>query len=40
MSAATREGIDDVIAYVSQVLKDAEEIELVSEEELYSTRIR
>ena len=35
MSAATREGIDDVIAYVSQVLKDAEEIELVSEEELY-----
>jgi GTP-binding protein len=35
MSAATREGIDDVIAYVSQVLKDAEEIEIVSEEELY-----
>ena len=35
MSAATREGIDDVIAYVSQILKDAEEIELVSEEELY-----
>ncbi|WP_018591527.1 GTPase ObgE [Terrisporobacter glycolicus] len=35
MSAATREGIDDVITYVSQVLKDAEEIELVSEEELY-----
>ena len=35
MSAATREGIDDVIAYVSQVLKDAEEIEVVSEEELY-----
>ena len=35
MSAATREGVDDVIAYVSQVLKDAEEIELVSEEELY-----
>ena len=35
MSAANREGIDDVIAYVSQVLKDAEEIELVSEEELY-----
>ena len=34
MSAATREGIDDVIAYVSQILKDAEEIELVSEEEL------
>ena len=35
MSAATREGIDDVVAYVSQILKDAEEIELVSEEELY-----
>ena len=35
MSAATREGIDDVIAYVSQILKDAEEIALVSEEELY-----
>ncbi|WP_297132362.1 GTPase ObgE [Terrisporobacter sp.] len=35
MSAATREGIDDVIAYVSQILKDAEEIEIVSEEELY-----
>ena len=35
MSAATREGVDDVIAYVSQVLKDAEEIELVSEDELY-----
>ena len=35
MSAATREGIEDVIAYVSQILKDAEEIELVSEEELY-----
>ena len=35
MSAATREGVDDVIAYVSQILKDAEEIELVSEEELY-----
>ena len=27
MSAATREGIDDV-AYVSQILKDAEEIDL------------
>ena len=35
MSAATREGIDDVITYVSQLLKDAEEIEIVSEEELY-----
>lgn len=35
MSAATREGIDEVISYVSHVLKDAEEIEIVSEEELY-----
>ena len=35
MSAATREGVDDVISYVSQILKDAEDIELVSEDELY-----
>ena len=35
MSAATREGIDEVIAYAAQVLKDAEEIQLVSEEEMY-----
>ncbi|MEG0050574.1 MAG: GTPase ObgE [Terrisporobacter sp.] len=35
MSAATREGVDEVISYVSHVLKDAEEIEIVSEEELY-----
>ncbi|MEG0181574.1 MAG: GTPase ObgE [Peptostreptococcaceae bacterium] len=35
MSAATREGIDDVIAYVSQLLKEVEDIELVSEEEMY-----
>lgn len=35
MSAATRQGIDDVIAYVSELLKDAEEIELVSEEEMF-----
>lgn len=35
MSAATREGIDDVIAYVSQMLKEVEEVELVSEEEMY-----
>ncbi len=39
MSAATREGIDDVIAYVSQILKDAEDIQLVSEEELYIPEI-
>ena len=35
MSAATREGIDEVINYVAHVLKDAEEIEIVSEDELY-----
>lgn len=35
MSAATREGIDDVITYVSNLLKEVEEIELVSEEEMY-----
>lgn len=35
MSAATRQGIDDVIAYVSQLLKETEDIELVSEEEMY-----
>ena len=35
MSAATRQGVDDVIAYVSELLKEAEEIELVSEEEMF-----
>ena len=35
MSAATRAGIDDVIAYVTQVLNETEDIELVSEEEMY-----
>ena len=35
MSAATRQGIDDVIAYVTQLLQEAEDIELVSEEEMY-----
>ncbi|RDY29649.1 GTPase ObgE [Romboutsia weinsteinii] len=35
MSAATREGIDDVIAYVSPLLKEVEDIELVTEEEMY-----
>ena len=35
MSAATRQGIDDVIAYVSQLLKEVEDVELVSEEEMY-----
>ena len=38
MSAATREGIDDVIAYVSQILKDAEEIELVIRRRIICTR--
>ena len=35
MSAATRQGVDDVISYVSELLQDAEEIELVSEEEMF-----
>ena len=35
MSAATRQGVDDVIAYVSELLQNAEEIELVSEEEMF-----
>lgn len=35
ISAATRQGVDDVIAYVSELLKEAEEIELVSEEEMF-----
>ena len=35
MSAATRQGIDDVIAYVSQLLKEVEDVELVTEEEMY-----
>lgn len=35
MSAATRQGIDDVITYVSQLLKEVEDVELVSEEEMY-----
>lgn len=35
MSAATRQGIDDVIAYVSELLREAEEIELVSEDEIF-----
>ena len=35
MSAATREGVDDVIKYVTQLLAEAEEIELVSENEIY-----
>ena len=35
MSAATRQGVDDVIAYVSELLREAEEIELDSEEEMF-----
>ena len=35
MSAATRQGVDDVFAYVSELLREAEEIELVSEEEMF-----
>lgn len=35
MSAATRQGIDDVIAYVSKLLQEVEDVELVSEEEMY-----
>jgi GTP-binding protein len=35
MSAATREGVDEVITYVSNVLKEVEEIELISEEDMY-----
>lgn len=35
MSAATRQGIDDVITYVSQLLKEVEDVELVTEEEMY-----
>ncbi|MGL5346091.1 MAG: GTPase ObgE [Peptostreptococcaceae bacterium] len=35
MSAATRQGIDDVIAYVAQLLQEVEDIELVTEEEMY-----
>ena len=35
MSAATRQGVDDVISYVSELLQEAEEIELVSEEEMF-----
>ena len=35
MSAATSQGVDDVIAYVSELLREAEEIELVSEEEMF-----
>ncbi|HBG7745055.1 TPA: Obg family GTPase CgtA, partial [Clostridioides difficile] len=35
MSAATRQGIDEVIAYVSKMLKELEDVELVSEEEMY-----
>ena len=35
MSAATRDGVDQVIDRVSQLLNEVEEVELVSQEELY-----
>lgn len=35
MSAATREGIDVVVNRVAEILKEAEEIELVSEEDIF-----
>ncbi|MGL4911389.1 MAG: GTPase ObgE [Romboutsia sp.] len=35
MSAATRQGIDDVIGYVAQLLQEVEDIEIVTEEEMY-----
>ena len=35
MSAATRAGIDDVIAYVTELLSTVEEVELITEEEMY-----
>ena len=35
MSAATRDGVDDVIACTSELLQEVEDIELVSEEEYY-----
>ncbi|MBQ1793807.1 MAG: GTPase ObgE [Peptostreptococcaceae bacterium] len=39
MSAATRQGVDDVIAYVSQLLQEVEDIELVTEEEMYKPEL-
>lgn len=39
MSAATREGIDEVISYVSEILRDVEEIELFTEEEMYKPEL-
>ncbi|HSQ34050.1 MAG TPA: GTPase ObgE, partial [Peptostreptococcaceae bacterium] len=39
MSAATRQGIDDVIAYVTPLLKEIEDVELVTEEEMYKPEL-
>ncbi|MGL6107604.1 GTPase ObgE [Romboutsia sp.] len=39
MSAATRQGIDDVIAYVAQRLNEVEDVELVTEEEMYKPEL-
>lgn len=39
MSAATRQGVDDVIAYVTQLLQEVEDVELVTEEEMYKPEL-
>lgn len=39
MSAATRQGVDDVIAYVTPLLKEVEDVELVTEEEMYKPEL-
>ena len=39
MSAATRDGVDDVIAYVSQLLNEVEDVELVTEDEMYKPEL-
>ena len=35
MSAATRQGVDEVIAYVTQLLQEVEDVEFVTEEAMY-----
>ncbi len=39
MSAITRQGIDDVINYVSKLLNEVEEVELITEEEMYKEEL-
>lgn len=39
MSAITRQGIDDVINYVSTLLNEVEEIELITEDEMYKEEL-